>query len=164
MHVVTGGWPFSRFSHTTVLLGSSHINGLMLNSGKGVVNSFMNLKKSQPSVFARALTPETTVLHVVHYPRRHESVALSFQSHSALSPHTSLSSELSEFTLYSSMSSAPRVKWRNSVPGISGHNGASELITAKGSFPSDRYWICITCQIWAVEYVQISVDSSPLTV
>lgn len=65
-------------------------------------------------------------------------VSLSASNLSELcAPHPS--TQLSEFTLYSSMSSAWRVKGRNLVeriPGISGHNGISELITVMWAFPS----------------------------
>lgn len=76
---------------------------------------FINFnKKNRPSSFARALTPEITA------PRGSLSssswVCLSLSAsylNQLWAPHPS--TELSEFTLYSSMSSASRVRWRNLV-------------------------------------------------
>lgn len=84
-------------------------------------------------------------------------------------PH--LSAQLSEFTLHSFMSSASRVKWRNLVETSLATVVIMELQSSLQSkdhslqtVSAAWYWIRITCQILVVEYLQIFVDSSLLTV
>lgn len=95
------------------------------------------------------------------------SVALSFLSQPALSP-TSLNSAVRIYVvlIYVLCFQRQVEEPGGSLPGISGFNGTSELITVKGSFPSDSVcsFIRFTCQIWVLMYLQIVVCSSLLTV